>query len=392
MTTYSTIFADLHIHIGRTKRNQPVKVTASPNMTFKKIIQESFYHKGLQMIGIIDSHSPGVQEEIQEGLHLGLYKEHPDGGIVYQETTCILGAEIEIKEPNQGAFHVLVYFPWLEQMECFTKWLAKYMTNVQLSTQRLYQPVAVLQEIVSEIGGVFIPAHVFTPFKGVYGSVSNRMSHVLNLSGITGVELGLSSDRILADRISELQTFTFLTNSDAHSLMKIGREYNELLLKEPSFKEFKLALTRQEGRKVIANYGLNPCLGKYYRTRCQDCKELWPVEKEVKLCSYCGSEKNIKGVYNRINEIADQETTHPTHRPPYVYQIPLEFIPKLGKKTLQKLLNAFGTEMNILHRVPWKEIVNIAGEEIANLIQLARKQRIQLQEGGGGRYGKVTSC
>jgi uncharacterized protein (TIGR00375 family) len=215
------------------------------------------------------------------------------------------------------------------------------------------------------------------------------MSDVVDLSAVAGIELGLSSDSDLADRISELQPFTFLTNSDAHSLTKIGREYNELIVKEASFKEFRLALFRHKGRKVARNYGLNPCLGKYYRTRCLKCKELWPTEKKVYHCVQCGSDKKVKGVYNRICQIADQETIHPLHRPAYIYQVPLEFIPKCGKKTLCKLLTAFGTEMNILHQVPIEDIAKVVGMEVATFIQLAREHRIQVQEGGAGLYGKI---
>ncbi|SEN21196.1 TIGR00375 family protein [Lihuaxuella thermophila] len=387
----NSVFADLHIHIGRTESHLPVKITAARNMTFEQIVRESYHRKGIQMIGIIDAQSPPVQEEIRRGLRSGLYKEHPDGGIVYRETTCILGAEIEIKEPGMGAAHVLCYFPTLERISRFTEWLGQHMKNVQLSTQRLYRPASSLQEKVAELDGILIPAHVFTPFKSVYGSATDRMGKLLDLDGVAGVELGLSSDSTLADHLSELERFTFVTNSDAHSLAKIGREYNELMVKEASFTELKFALYRQEGRKVAANYGLDPRLGKYYRTRCLQCQQLWPADPEIRCCPNCGSEKKVKGVRDRIMDIADRELCHPAHRPPYIYQVPLEFIPKLGKKTLDHLLAAFGTEMNVLHHVPLDDIARTANREIARQIGLAREQRLELEEGGGGVYGKVKS-
>ncbi|SFJ29210.1 TIGR00375 family protein [Thermoflavimicrobium dichotomicum] len=390
--TLQSIFADLHIHIGRTKNNLPVKITAARNMTFDQIIRESYHRKGLQMIGIIDAHSPPVQYEILEGLQSGLFREHPDGGIVYQHTTCILGTEIEIKEPGMGACHVLVFLPTLSHMISFTEWLAKYMKNVQLSTQRLYRPVSALQEKVMELEGLIIPAHVFTPFKSVYGSATDRLSQLFDTDCVAGVELGLSSDSDLADCLSELHSFTFVTNSDAHSIPKIGREYNELWVKEASFQELMRALMRQDGRKVVANYGLNPRLGKYYRTRCLKCEELWPIDPEVTRCPYCGSEKQVKGVRDRIMELADQEMSHPDHRPPYIHQVPLEYIPKLGKKMLEKLLEAFGTEMNILHHASLEDIAKVANEQIAYHIGLAREQRLEFEEGGGGTYGKVKQA
>ncbi len=383
-----SVFADLHIHIGRTESNLPVKITAARNMTFAQILRESYHRKGMQMIGIIDAQSPPVQEEIRQGLRSGLFKEHPDGGIVYRETTCILGAEIEIKEPGMGAAHVLCYFPTLEKITSFTEWLKKHMKNVQLSTQRLYRPAESLQEKVAELDGIFIPAHVFTPFKSVYGSATDRMNKLLDLDNVSGVELGLSSDSTLADHLSELERFTFVTNSDAHSLPKIGREYNELIVKDASFTELKYALYRREGRRVAANYGLDPRLGKYYRTRCLKCQQLWPAG-EVQRCPHCGSEKRVKGVRDRIMDIADRKMRRPAHRPPYIYQIPLEFIPKLGPKTLDKLLAVFGTEMNVLHHASLDDIARASNGEIARQIGLARKQRLELEEGGGGVYGKV---
>jgi uncharacterized protein (TIGR00375 family) len=383
------LFADLHIHIGRTSSNLPVKITAARNLTFENIVKEAEHRKGIGMIGVIDAQSPPVQEDIEAGLQSGLFKEHPDGGILYQNTTCILGAEVEVKDSGLGAAHVLVYLPTLSHMRAFTKWCMNYMKNVQLSTQRLYRPAEALQEKVDELGGIIVPAHVFTPFKSVYGNATDRMNKLLNLDLVAGVELGLSSDSVLADHLSELSPFTFVTNSDAHSLPKIGREYNEFLVKEASFKELKSALLRKEGRKVCANYGLDPRLGKYYRTRCLNCEELWPSYPEADRCPECGSLKKVKGVRDRIMEIADQESRHPNHRPPYVYQVPLEFIPKLGKRTLDKLLHAFGTEMNVLHHAGLEEIAKVAGEKIAEQIRLAREQRLELEEGGGGKYGKV---
>jgi uncharacterized protein (TIGR00375 family) len=388
MSELKTLYADFHLHIGRTSRNHPVKITAARNMTFENIVKEAHHRKGLGMIGVIDSQSPPVQEDILDGLRSGCFREHPDGGIVYKETTCLLGAEIEIREPGTGPAHVLVFVKTLEKMQQLTAWLKKSMKNVQLSTQRLYQPVSKLQEKVEELDGLLIPAHIFTPFKSVYGSAADSMGELFDLKKVAAVELGLSSDSELADRISELNAFPFLTNSDAHSLPKIGREYNQLLVKEASFEEFRKALNGTDGRKILKNYGLNPRLGKYYRTRCLECGELWTHE-ETPVCMHCGSKKRVKGVLDRILEISDQSCRHPSFRPPYQYQVPLEFIPKLGKRTLEKLLDAFGTEMNILHEVPVEAIERVAGSNIARHILMAREQKLAFEEGGGGIYGRV---
>lgn len=381
------IFADLHIHIGRTESGLPVKISAARNLTFDRIVQEAAHRKGMQMIGIIDAHSPPVQEEIARGLERGIYQEHQDGGLVYGETAVILGCELEVKESGFGVAHLLTYFPTLGAIRSFTEWLLRYMKNVQLSTQRLYRPVQALEEKVAALEGVLIPAHVFTPFKSVYGTATDRMGKLLHLDQVAAVELGLSSDSSMADQLSELAGKTYVSNSDAHSLPKIAREYNELLVQAPTFTELKKALLRQDGRRVTANYGLNPRLGKYYRTRCMNCEE--QLATVVERCPDCGSKRVVRGVRDRLQGIADQPSTSPAHRPPYIHQVPLQFIPKLGPKTLDKLLERFGTEMQILHFAEETEIAAVAGEEIARYIGLAREQRLSFAEGGGGSYGRV---
>ena len=98
------------------------------------------------------------------------------------------------------------------------------------------------------------------------------------------------------------------------------------------------------------------------------------------------------GVYDRIEIIKDKEKTiSPRFRPPYVYQVPLTFIPGLGSKTIDKLLNHFDTEMTILHKLSKDDIEAVVGEKVANLILLARDGKLSIEAGGGGVYGKVTT-
>lgn len=236
-----------------------------------------------------------------------------------------------------------------------------------------------------------IPAHVFTPHRSIYGSCAPRMADVLDLSRIAAVELGLSSDSRMAGWISELDPFPLLTNSDAHSLGKIGREYNELLLREASYREFELALADLEGRKIIANYGLDPRLGKYHRSFCSSCGTTATGDEPMTVqCPSCGSKNIVRGVLDRILSISDRPMQQtPGHRPPYNNQVPLEFIPGLGPSKLERLLDNFGTEMNILHRVPEEELARVVGEELAAWISAARSGELALQSGGGGIYGKV---
>ncbi|MDQ0889225.1 uncharacterized protein (TIGR00375 family) [Paenibacillus sp. V4I9] len=386
-------YVDLHIHIGRSEKGQAVKISAANDLTFFNIAQEAAVRKGMEIIGIIDCHSPSVQDDIMTYLDRGEMVELEGGGIRYQDTTIMLGSEIEVRDPGMGPAHLLAYMPNLKAMQGFTQWMKGHMKNVELSSQRIYVPAHVLQEEVLGRGGILIPAHIFTPHKSVYGSASSKMEHLLDLKGISAVELGLSADSDMAGLISELDPFTFVTNSDAHSLGKIGREYNEMKLAAPTYEELVKALHRQEERGIIANYGLNPRLGKYHRTYCSLCESvLDESETTVQRCADCGSNKIIRGVMDRILNLADREKAYlPSFRPPYQFQVPLEFIPGLGPKKLDQLLRRFGTEMNVLHRTTPDELASEIGEEIAAYIVKAREGTLQLEVGGGGKYGKVKN-
>ncbi|MFD0872074.1 endonuclease Q family protein [Paenibacillus residui] len=385
-------YVDLHIHIGRTEKGSPVKISAARNLTFYNIAKEAAERKGIEMIGIIDCQSPSVQEEIDFYLDKGEMTELPGGGIRYHDTTVILGSEIEVRDPGMGPAHLLVYLPTLDDMRRFTEWLRLHMKNVELSSQRIYVPARVLQQEVTARGGIVIPAHIFTPHKSVYGSCSSRISDLLDLESLAAVELGLSSDTEMAGTISELDSLSFVTNSDAHSLGKIGREYNQMAMKEPSFEELVRALSGCEGRAITANYGLNPRLGKYHRTFCSQCDTILDDrDSAVDRCTCCGSRKIVRGVLDRIMEISDRERAPEAGtRPPYFFQVPLEFIPGLGPSKLNQLLNRFGSEMNILHQATEESLEAVVGGEIARYIMQAREGVLPVEVGGGGHYGKVV--
>ncbi|UKS30677.1 endonuclease Q family protein [Paenibacillus sp. HWE-109] len=389
----NSYYVDLHIHIGRSEKGQAVKISAANDLTFFNIAHEAAVRKGMEVIGIIDCHSPSVQEDIMTYLDRGEMEELAGGGIRYQDTTIMLGSEIEVRDPGMGAAHLLAYMPNLAVMQEFTKWMKGHMKNVELSSQRIYVPARTLQDEIVGRGGILIPAHIFTPHKSVYGSAVQRMEDLLDLDQISAVELGLSSDSDMAGMISELDRFTFVTNSDAHSLAKIGREYNQMRLAAPTFEELVKALHRQEGRGITANYGLNPRLGKYHRTYCSVCEAILDEsEGTVLRCADCGSPKIIRGVMDRIMALADRDTAYvPPYRPPYHFQIPLQFIPGLGPKKLDQLLRRFGTEMNVLHRAAREDLASEIGEDIAAYLVQAREGTLQLEVGGGGRYGKVKN-
>ena len=99
----------------------------------------------------------------------------------------------------------------------------------------------------------------------------------------------------------------------------------------------------------------------------------------------------MKGVFDRIEEIADRkEPLHPAHRPAYHHQVPLEFVPRVGRGTLNRLLSAFGTEMNVLHLASLNDLKSVVKDDVAENIVAAREGRLGIASGGGGIYGKIT--
>lgn len=297
-----------------------------------------------------------------------------------------------------GYAHNVCFFPFLKDIKKFSNIMSKYIKNITLSTQKANISAYELLDIVEECNGILIPAHIFTPHKSFYGNVSNSLKKVFKdkFNKINAVELGLSADSFMASQISELDDKIFLTNSDAHSLPKIAREYNILELEDISFESISKMINRTEDSKgviknyVVSNYGLDPKLGKYHRTYCEQCEKNTTIKNEK--CTKCNSTKVVKGVFDRIEEIKDRANITDKAKEKidkYYFQVPLDFLPGIGPKTLNRMLDEFKTEMNILHKI---EIDNIEAEfniDIANQIKSLREGALKLVSGGGGIYGKI---
>lgn len=365
-------FADLHIHIGRTETGRPVKITGSRSLTLYHILDEASQRKGLDIIGIIDCHVPEVLAELNQLIRQGKASPCQGGGVQYEETTLILGTEIEIYDSFcNGPIHVLCFLPTIEAMTSFSQWMSKHQKNITLSSQRSYVSAKELQLKVKEMDGLFVPAHIFTPFKSLYGKgVKQSLTEILDPTLIDAVELGLSSNTSMADQLNELHQFTYITNSDAHSLPKIGREYQMMSLTKPDFAHLKQALHMQNKQAIIANYGLDPKLGKYHEEVRHRLEQLQRMQYE-----------NGEGI---------QEENQAIDRPPYIHQIPLEYIPNLGPKNLERLVKAFGSEMQVIHSSTKEELEQWIHPELARVILEARQGTIDIQTGGAGKYGKVS--
>jgi len=358
--------ADLHIH-------SPHSIAVSKNMNLDNIVHTCKL-KGLKILGTGDITQPDWRLYLQSHLILknGLYS--------YRDMYFIIQTELE----DQDSIHHVVLLPNFHAGEELQKKISDNaigVTGHYGGRPHVNMSSPELVELINDVGGVSGPAHAFTPFKSIfrfgkyhtlkecYGSATKYI-HFL--------ELGLSADTNLADRMSCLEHLTFLSNSDAHSEgpQSLGREFNRFEIEEPSFHEIVKALKRENNCKIVLNVGIEPRLGKYPMMFCKTCRiryklltkeQITPfieslpkyktlidsyaidgnnfvyyifdtveelsdfkyrVGKKELNCVKCAQEQKKSpislGVFDRIDQIADYPIPkHPIHRPPYLGIIPL---------------------------------------------------------------------
>ena len=372
--------ADFHIH-------SCFSMASSKDMLIKNIAPKSKL-KGLQLLGTGDGLHPKWLDIIEEST---TYKG--DGIYSSDGMDFVLTTEVEGKH----RIHHVIIIPDLD--------IAREMSQILPSKNKSIdgRPKtnlggAELLELAHEYDCLLGPAHAFTPWTGMYKSYDSIYDCYESKPDF--VELGLSADTDMADTISELKDFVFLTNSDAHSPWphRLGREFNQIELADISYTSIKKAI---ENRDVKANYGLVPNLGKYHMTACTKCFKLVDplIAREKKMKCECGG-RIKKGVDYRISEIADfTQPIHPDFRPKYVHLMPLaEIISAVYDKGVttkfvqgiwQKLIDNFQTEINVLINVNLDEIKRI-DSSVSAAIESFRNNTVNIVPGGGGKYGQLS--
>ena len=381
------VFADLHIHIGRTLAGRPVKITASRRLTLINILHTAEKVKGLNLVGIVDAACPGVIADLEALVDNGVLKPLSGGGLSTGKTCLFLGSEIEIAHAqSRGSAHFLAYFPTIPKIKKYAQRLEPHVTNPHLSTQRIQLSPDQWLELVVESGGVALAAHAFTPHKGVYGNCVAHLGEMFTQPQlISGLELGLSADTEMAQLIPDTHSYSYISSSDAHSLDNIGREFTVYDLPEMSFAAWRAALVGENGR-ICANHGMAPALGKYHRSFCPVCDLTAAEESPILKCPKCGGPV-VLGVWDRVMSLAAPDVLPPA-RPPYVPHVPLNLMPGIGPKSLQKL-EGLGTEIEILYDKTFAELADAVGEGRASQIIRAREGKLAFIPGGGGKYGTV---
>lgn len=379
--------ADFHIHIGRAL-GKPVKIAAGASLTLENLLHHAAYVKGLDVVTVIDGVCDNVLLEVERLVDEGQLTPVAGGGLLFRDRLLVLlGAEVELSGPTGGAAHFGCWFPDVLRAKDFNGWLKTVQKNTQLSSQRAYTDAVALAAQTHERDGLFIVHHAFTPFKGLLGNCVRQVGDFLDIHQVDALELGLSSDSSMADRLSELSELTFVTNSDAHGVKTIAREYNRVRMQGLNFAEVAKVLHREAGRGIEANYGLHPQQGKYYRTRCRVCDELVAGNGACR----CATDKHhVYGVKDRLDDISDLvEPAHPAHRPEYVHHVPLCDIPGVGPTAYRKLLEAYGTELAIRRTADESTLTDVVGERLGIVIARALRGEFTWEAGGAGTYGKI---
>ena len=383
--------------------------------------------KGLHIIGTGDATQPDWLQHLRKNLILKDY--------ILTHDSVFFIPTVEI-EDNESIHHVIILSDF-ESVETLRKTLKPHSANIDDEwggRPRVRINGEMLAGFVRDAGGMIGPAHAFTPFRSIFREnkhTSLKSCYGSETSHIHFIELGLSADSTTADFIPDLRRLTFITSSDAHSPSpnKLGREFVRFEMKEPTFDELKLAITRKNGRKPVLNVGLDPRLGKYFLSFCSSCRRtlvlqtgsespsfdklniymnceniaernrlLDDIHRRIVKCPADGKKLRL-GVRDRAAAIGDGEIKTPSHRPPYLRIAPLLDVIALSlevksstskrvRSLYDRMREQFGPETLILTETPIDEIRE-NNERVAQMIEAYRNKSIGYIAGGGGRYGTL---
>ncbi|MBI5882113.1 MAG: DNA helicase UvrD [Elusimicrobia bacterium] len=255
-------------------------------------------------------------------------------------------------------------------------------------------------------GAALVPAHAWTPHFSVFGSQSGFDSLEECFEDLTprifAIETGLSSDPPMNWRISALDRLSLISNSDAHSPEKLGREANlfDCPLSYPGILD---SLKRTGPGRLVKTLEFFPEEGKYHADGHRDCGVRWSPPETLShkgLCSACGKPVTV-GVLNRVEKLADRtEGTRPKAAAGFEHLVPLKEIlgqvldvgPASGKvgRAYDGLLALFGSELKILRSVAVGDLEAAGHPVLARAIGRMRQGQAEVLAGYDGVYGTIT--
>ncbi len=401
--------ADLHVH---SKYSRATSKDMSPEGIWKWA-----QLKGIAVIGTGDFTHPKWLKELNEKLEPtgnGLFQlrdEFRTGDVAEScraGVSFILSAEISCiyrKKDRTRKVHAIVLAPDFQTAAKINLALTKIGNLSADGRPILGLDVKELLKIVldSSPEAMLIPAHAWTPHFSIFGSESGFDSIEECFDELTphiyAIETGLSSDPAMNWRLSALDRITLISNSDAHSAPKIGREAN-VLDADVSYFSILDAIKTKKG--FLGTIEFFPEEGKYHYDGHRSCGiSLSPKEtiRHDYLCPVCGKRLTV-GVMHRVEKLADRdEGFKPDDSPGYHSIIPLPEIlaealhvgagSKRVNAAFMSLLGRLGSEFRILMDIPPGEIEAASSPIVAEAVSRMREGRVHIAPGYDGEYGRI---
>lgn len=416
--------ADLHVHSKYSR-------ATSRDMDVENLNKWA-YIKGIKVIGTGDFTHPLWLKELKEKLEpaeTGLFKFKnrklklknndwlPNGRRTADDSTrFLLTSEISCiysKNNKTRKIHLVIFAPDFKTVEKINTQLG-WIGNIKADGRPILGLDAKeLAKIVlnSSSRCLIIPAHIWTPWFSLFGSNSGFDSIEECFEDyaqyIYASETGLSSDPGMNWRLSALDKITLLSNSDAHSPSKIGREANIFSMNKLSYRNIAEAIklgtqAKETDNRLIGTIEFFPQEGKYHLNGHRNCQvSLTPrqTKKLNNICPQCGKLLTI-GVLHRVDDLADRKQgEQPAKVIPYQNLIPLEEIiadsfgigvasKRVGAE-YKNLIKRFGTEFNILQQVSQDQIQQASSPGIAQGVVRVRQGKVHIEPGYDGQFGQI---
>jgi uncharacterized protein (TIGR00375 family) len=391
------IIADLHVHSKYAR--------ATSGQCDIKGLSEGAKIKGITLMASGDFTHPAYFNEIKADLQ---GSDKGSGIYEYNAMKFILSTEVavtfELNGRNKRMHHVLLA-PSLDVVAQINDRLAKYGDLKADGRPTLMMSSAALVEELHAVspGIVLIPAHAWTPWFSVFGSKAgvDSMEEAFGDQAhrIFAIETGLSSDPAMNWMLSALDKYSLLSNSDAHSLGKLGREANVFELEKLDFRSLIDAIRTRKG--FVKTYEFYPEEGKYHYDGHRDCKVLltpWEAKEKNNICPVCRKKLTI-GVMHRVADLADRKFGfRPEKAVPFQHIVPLTtVISKALKKTelspavaeeYSKLIRYFGNEFAVFE-APAEQARLATSPSIADAIIRVKEGRIRWIPGYDGVFGEL---
>lgn len=390
--------ADFHIHSKYSR-------ATSRDMDVKHLAEWAKL-KGITLMGTGDWTHHLWLEELKanlEDLGNGLFK--------YKDVYFILTTEISSIYSKKGKtyrIHNLIFSPSFKTTDKINHKLSGCGNLASDGRPILGLDAAELARIVFDIDEncMIAPGHIWTPWFSLFGSMSgfDKIEHCFEEQTVKifALETGLSSDPAMNWRLSALDRFTLISNSDSHSPSKIGREANVFNC-EMDYKTIREALKTKDKKRFLYTIEFFPEEGKYHFDGHRNCNiRFSPQETRQNKgkCPKCGKPVTV-GVMNRVEQLADRsEGYKPANAIEYKNLVPLDEIIAEAKgiantsvaveREYLTIVAKYGNEFNVLMRLPEDELLKGLSNKIADGIIRVRKGKVDIRPGFDGEYGKIA--